>query len=89
MFSTLAGMVMAVKVHFNQLKNEWMKLEQLQKKITIILIGNKNDLEIQRKVTKEQGKEKANKIEAAFMETSALSGDNLEKAFVNDDKWNI
>ena len=51
------------------------------KNIAIILIGNKSDLENQREITKEQGKEKAFKIEAAFIETSALSGDNLEKAF--------
>ena len=51
------------------------------KKITIILIGNKSDLEDQRQVTKEEAEEKATKLEIAFMETSALSGDNLEKAF--------
>ena len=51
------------------------------KKITFILIGNKTDLEKQREVSEEQGKEKAHKIEAAFLETSALSGDNIEKAF--------
>ena len=51
------------------------------KKITIVLIGNKCDLEDQRQVTKEQGEEKANKLEIAFLETSALSGENLDKAF--------
>ena len=51
------------------------------KKITIILIGNKSDLEDQRQVSKEQGQEKANKLELAFLETSALSGENLDKAF--------
>ena len=50
-------------------------------KITIILIGNKSDLEDQRQITKEQGQEKANKLELAFLETSALSGENLDKAF--------
>ena len=51
------------------------------KKITIILIGNKSDLDDQRQVTKEQGEEKANKLELAFLETSAFSGENLDKAF--------
>ena len=51
------------------------------KKITIILIGNKCDLEDQRQIAKEQGEEKANKLEIAFLETSALSGENLDKAF--------
>ena len=51
------------------------------KKITIVLIGNKIDLEDQRQVTKEEGEDKANKLEVAFLETSAFSGENLEKAF--------
>ena len=51
------------------------------KKITLILIGNKSDLEDQRQVTKEQGEEKAKEFGFAFLETSASSGDNLEKAF--------
>ena len=51
------------------------------KKITIVLIGNKSDLEDQRQVTKEQGEDKANKLQLAFLETSAFSGENLEKAF--------
>ena len=51
------------------------------KKITLILIGNKNDLEDQRQVTKEMGEEKAKELGLAFMETSACSGENLDKAF--------
>ena len=51
------------------------------KKITIVVIGNKCDLEDQRQITKEQGEEKAGKLEVAFLETSALSGENLDKAF--------
>ena len=51
------------------------------KKLTIVVIGNKCDLEDQRQITKEQGEEKAGKLEVAFMETSALSGENLDKAF--------
>ena len=51
------------------------------KKITLILIGNKSDLEDQRQVTKEQGEEKAKEFGLAFLEASASSGDNLEKAF--------
>ena len=51
------------------------------KKLTIVVIGNKCDLEDQRQITKEQGEEKANKLEVAFLETSAFSGENLDKAF--------
>ena len=51
------------------------------KKCSIILIGNKSDLENKREVSLEQGEEKAKNSEIAFMETSALSGDNIDKAF--------
>ena len=51
------------------------------KNLTIILIGNKNDLEDQRQISKEMGEEKAKSFEFAFLETSALSGENLEKGF--------
>ena len=51
------------------------------KNLTIIIIGNKCDLEDQRQVNKEQGEEKAKSYEVAFMETSAFSGENLDKAF--------
>ncbi len=50
-------------------------------KITIIIIGNKNDLEEKRQISKEQGEEKAKSFGCAFLETSAYSGDNIEKAF--------
>ena len=51
------------------------------KKCSIILIGNKSDLEDKREVSIEQGEEKAKNNEIAFMETSALSGDNIDKSF--------
>ena len=50
-------------------------------KIITLLIGNKNDLEDKREVLKEQGEEKAKSFGCAFLETSALKGDNIEKGF--------
>ena len=52
-----------------------------EEKISIILVGNKTDLEDQRKISIEQGKEKAEFYKLAFIETSALNGNNIEKAF--------
>ena len=46
-----------------------------------MLIGNKCDLEDQREISKEQGEEKAKSFGFSFLETSALSGENLEKGF--------
>ena len=51
------------------------------KNLTIIIVGNKTDLEDQRQVTSEEGQNKANELESAFIETSALSGSNLDKGF--------
>ncbi len=56
--------------------------EHLQyKKITILLIGNKADLDNQRVISKEQGEEKAKSFNVAFLETSAMNGQNLDTDF--------
>ena len=51
--------------------------------MTTVLIGNKSDLEGERKVSKEDGELKAKQYGMAFLETSAKNGDNIEKAFVD------
>ena len=51
------------------------------KRIKIILLGNKSDLEEQREVSREEGEMKAKEYNIAFMETSALNGNNIEIAF--------
>ena len=51
------------------------------KNLSIVLLGNKSDLVDKREVTIEEGKEKAEKNKFAFIETSALNGNNIEKAF--------
>ena len=50
-------------------------------RLVIVLIGNKSDLEDKRAVKKEEGEDKARENEIAFLETSALTTDNIEKAF--------
>ena len=49
--------------------------------ITIVIVGNKCDLESERKVSVEQGKEKAKELGACFFETSALSAINIDNIF--------
>ena len=52
------------------------------KTITLLLVGNKSDLEEKRQITKENGEEKAKSFNLGFIETSACSGDNIDQAFV-------
>ena len=49
--------------------------------IIIMLIGNKCDLENERQVSLSEGKEKAENYKIAFLETSALEGTNIQRAF--------
>ena len=50
--------------------------------MVIMLIGNKLDLEHKRAVSKEEGMEFARKNGLIFLETSAKTAENVEKAFV-------
>ncbi|MBY9019245.1 MAG: hypothetical protein KGD66_10490, partial [Candidatus Lokiarchaeota archaeon] len=53
-------------------------------KAPYLLIGNKNDLEEMRAISIEEGQDFSDKVKAVeFMETSAKSGKNVEKAFKN------
>jgi len=49
--------------------------------INMVLIGNKCDLKDKREVSIEEAQNKAKLLNMAFMETSALNGTNVEKAF--------
>jgi len=49
--------------------------------VSIILIGNKCDLEDQRKITKEMGEEKAKNLKCPFFETSAKTKINIDEIF--------
>ena len=51
------------------------------KDICIIILGNKSDLIDKREINKNDGIKKAEMYKIAFLETSALNGDNISKAF--------
>ena len=53
----------------------------INKEVVFVLIGNKLDLESNRKVTFEEGKKLAEKSNYVFQEVSAKTGDNFEKLF--------
>ncbi len=69
---------------FESINSKWLRdfKKYVKKEGVYILIGNKSDLTEQRAVTKERGKQIAEKIKAShFIETSAKLGENIEEAF--------
>ncbi|KAJ5077773.1 ras-related protein raba5 [Anaeramoeba ignava] len=67
---------------FNKLKF-WLEefRKNAQENAVPIIIGNKCDLEKQRKISKEMGQNFANDKTCLFMETSAKDGTNIQEAF--------
>ena len=56
-------------------------IKQTTKSVLLVLIGNKSDLEEQRKVTYEEGQAFAKSHDMIFMETSAKTGKNINESF--------
>jgi len=56
---------------------------QTAKTISLVLVGNKSDLEDQRQVNTEEGQELAEKLGIPFFESSAKTGQNVDKIFQN------
>ena len=84
--SSLAIMVYGInnRASFEHIDN-WLKEIKISSNpdAKIILIGNKNDLEDERKVTYEEAKQYAEDLEFSnFFETSAKSGFNAQKVFL-------
>ena len=50
--------------------------------ISVLIIGNKKDMEGDRKATYVEGKSKADYYNVQYLETSAIDNDNIEDAFV-------
>lgn len=70
---------------FINVESKWMRdfLNNIKRKCDFLLLGNKIDLKNNRVVSYEEGKKLAEKINAIdFIETSALNGQNVEKAFL-------
>ena len=58
-------------------------LEHAYSKMTIILVGNKKDLENEREVSYQEGLEFAKKNKLIFFETSAKTGEGVEETFLS------
>lgn len=69
------------KKTFDQV-GDWVTsiMENKQKDAKVILVGNKIDCE-ERVITKEQGEELAQKYQLPYFETSASTGQNVQKIF--------
>jgi small GTP-binding protein len=62
--------------------NNWIETcKSAQGEVLMVLIGNKCDLEKERKVSKEEGENLAQKYGIPFYETSAKTGANVQEAF--------
>ncbi|KAK8812247.1 hypothetical protein WA158_007481 [Blastocystis sp. Blastoise] len=64
---------------------EWIKdaYKNANKNICVTVVGNKCDLESERKVTTQEGKDLAKKYGAHFFETSAKDGTNIDECFTD------
>ena len=58
-------------------------MKSAEKGISVILVGNKCDLENERKISIEMGQNKAKNLNSPFFETSALNNINIMTAFQN------
>ncbi|MHA1729780.1 MAG: Rab family GTPase [Promethearchaeota archaeon] len=71
---------------FHEIEKKWINdfRTYAKKESAYVLIGNKNDLSVIRKVDSSLGENLADRIEAAyFIETSAKTGENVNKGFTN------
>lgn len=72
------------QITFENIYKKWLNdLKKFGKKeLVYLLIGNKNDLEDLKRIPTDKGKDLANQLKASeFIETSAKTGENVEKAF--------
>ena len=63
--------------------SSWIEdcLAQSPKTVFMVLVGNKSDLSDKRKVTTEEGQQMAKNHNLIFFETSAKTGENVDKIF--------
>jgi small GTP-binding protein len=69
------------KETLDSLENWFKEIKSVSQTISMILVGNKIDLENDRVVSTEQGEELAKKLNLSYIETSAKTGENINDAF--------
>jgi Ras-related protein Rab-1A len=72
---------------FEHIKNWMIDIDKFGKQgVLKVLIGNKIDLEDERKITKEEGESMANKYGIKFFEVSAKDNINIDELFLDTAK---
>ncbi|MFX1315635.1 MAG: GTP-binding protein, partial [Promethearchaeota archaeon] len=66
---------------FENIESWFSEFIKASEKISLILVGNKIDLEDERVVSTEEGEKLGQKLELSYIETSALTGENINDAF--------
>lgn len=68
---------------FGEIPNLYESVLRAKEKtnVPMVLIGNKADLESQREVSSQQGRDLAKQFGCSYYETSALTGANIDDAF--------
>ena len=66
---------------FQNIEEWYKKIKEAKPDIPIIIIGNKCDLEDSRKVSFEEAREQAQKLNCLFYETSAFDSTNINEIF--------
>lgn len=69
------------KETFVSLENWFKEIKSVSPTISLILVGNKIDLENERVISTDQGEELAQKLNLSYIETSAKTGENINDAF--------
>jgi len=65
----------------DSLENWFKEIKSVSPTISLILVGNKIDLENDRVISTKEGEELAQKLSLSYIETSAKTGENINDAF--------
>jgi len=66
---------------YENITNWYEEIKKVSSKISLILVGNKIDLEDQREVGRDEGQQLSEGLSISYIETSAKTGENIDDAF--------
>ena len=68
---------------FSNITNWIKRIKEFNDRLPVLIVGNKIDKNEERIVSFNEGEKLANEYNMNFFETSALSGDNVDEAFIS------